>query len=707
MRRRESRVNGRTGRSRPARRVRPAGRAVAVAAAAVLLTAIVTSAGATTYWKTDSYAGFLRGTASGVSILESGRVVPGPSLESLDVPVCDYVWSSVSGPRGAVYVTTGTPGKLCRADAGGGRVLFEMEDVDFPALALGWGGDVFVGTAPGGAVYRVDADGDAELFYETGQNYIWAMAFSERHGLLIGTGEEATVVALDERGNARTLGGPADLNVVTLAVVGDRVLAGTGGDGLLLDVTPGGETRVLYDTRYDEVSGIVAADDGTLLFSASTISVDQVLDEMADPSVPFGEGAVYRATDGGAYEIWRSPESPVVSLGLTPSGAVVAGTGSDGRVYAVEPGVHGLVADLDEAEILSIVAVGDATVVTTGTPGAVHRLEGPAAGGVYESRVFDAVTSATWGSCLATADRGDEIDISTRSGSLETPDATWSEWVPLEDGKVASPASRFLQWRAKFDSAAGTALRGVEIAYLRENVPPEVVSVIVSRAGEGFSPNGFGNGQATQTLASGLEVTYSLDAGGRDVPGVPPVARGMRTVEWDAFDPNGDELVFDLYVQSEDDDVWWLMEEGLDRSAHTWDSYSMPDGRYRMRVVASDLPANTSGSHAEAEGHSGEFVIDNTPPTVGAVKLSASGMGAVVTVDAGDAMSPIAAIEVSVDYGEWLPAHAADGMFDGLSEGGALELEELARGDHAVAVRAFDRAGNVGVRRVVVGLRSP
>jgi len=678
---------------------------VALTALAIASCGSVASAVETTYWRTDSYTGFLRGTAAGVAILESGRVVPGASMTALDVPDCDYVWSAAVGTRGEVYVTTGTPGSLCRADVSGGRVLLSMDDVDLPALAVGWGGDVFVGTAPGGEVYRVAPDGDSELFYETGENYIWAMAFSPEHGLIVGTGEAAVVIALDSDARARTLAQPTDLNIVTLVVDGERVFAGTGGDGLLLDVTPGGDARVLYDTRYDEVSGIVADTDGSLLFSASSISMEQALDEMADPSVPLGEGAVYRTTAGGAYEVWRSGEAPVVSLGRTPDGAVVAGMGSSGRVFAIEPGAHGLLADLDEAEALSIIAAEGGTIVTTGTPGGAYRLErGTSGEGSYESRVFDAVTSAIWGSCLVTADDAGHISVETRSGSIEHPDHSWSDWTSLEDGRVASPASRFLQWRATFDGGAGreTSLRAVEIAYLRENVPPQVVSVTVSEAGRGFSTNGLGNDTATQTLPSGLEVTYSMNAVERSAVGLPAVARGLRTVEWDAFDPNGDELTFDVYVRHEDESEWWLMEGDLDRPFHTWDSYSMPDGRYRIRIVASDRPGNPPTSAFDAEGTSGAFAIDNTPPTIGAIDLESGRDGATLTVSVDDASSPLAAVEVSVDYGEWERVHPGDGMYDGRSEEGRLVLSGLADGEHAVAVRAFDRPGNVGVRRVVL-----
>jgi hypothetical protein len=269
---------------------------------------------------------------------------------------------------------------------------------------------------------------------------------------------------------------------------------------------------------------------------------------------------------------------------------------------------------------------------------------------------------------------------------------------------VASPAARFLQWRARFGDRAGEgdALRSVEIAYLRENVPPQVVSVTISEAGSGFSTGGRGSDSATQTLPSGIEVTYSLSQPDRAAEGLPPVARGLRTVEWDAFDPNGDTMTFDLSVREEGDDVWSPMAKELEQPVYTWDSYSMPDGDYRVRVVASDRPDNPGGSAFEAEGVSGIFVIDNTPPSVGRILLSAGDVGGILTVEVEDAASPLAAIEVSIDYGDWQRVFPADGMYDAPAETGRLELPGLSAGGHAVAVRAFDRPGNVGVRRAAV-----
>ena len=65
----------------------------------------------------------------------------------------------------------------------------------------------------------------------------------------------------------------------------------------------------------------------------------------------------------------------------------------------------------------------------------------------------------------------------------------------------------------------------------------------------------------SQTLPSGIEVTYSLSVAEQSIEGTPPVARGLRTVEWDAFDPNGDLMSFDLYVGLDIADRQGLLED--------------------------------------------------------------------------------------------------------------------------------------------------
>ena len=68
-------------------------------------------------------------------------------------------------------------------------------------------------------------------------------------------------------------------------------------------------------------------------------------------------------------------------------------------------------------------------------------------------------------------------ELWTRSGNVEQPVRGWSDWEPLKDGVVASPAGRFLQWKAVL--AADGAIGSVGVNYLPVNAAPVVDEVVV------------------------------------------------------------------------------------------------------------------------------------------------------------------------------------------------------------------------------------
>ncbi len=691
--------------------------AAALASAATLCTPAPDAlAVSTSFWKTDSFATAEEGHLKGTSILRDGRIVLSPELERLDTPEAQYVWAGEGVGDGVVVAVAGTPGVVIGLGDGDPVEFLSLETADFPAMVVSPAGDIFVGTAPGGEVYLITPDGESRLFFETGEGYIWSMAFSTDHGLLVGTGDDAKVYAVDGDGRGTVVYESDDASISALAVLGGSVLAGTSIDGLLLDITPGGDTRVLYDTWYEEISGVVGDADGTIFFAATSVSLEDVLggngNGNGDYGSGFGEGAVFRITPGGAaVELWRSQYAPVTSLGLSPGGSILAGTGSGGRIYAVGyDGAADLIAELEGEEVLSIRGAGDA-IVTVGAPGGVYRMGPDAArSGEYESEAFDARATSTWGELAWKADvpAGAGVELFARSGNTGDPDETWSEWVPVEGkggGQIACPAARFLQWKAvlsRGSRGAGPELLSVEAAYLRENLPPLVSSVILHEPGDIVTgPAGGTNGSsASQMLPGGVEVTYSLDPAAPADRELHVLLRGMRTASWEALDPNGDALSFDLFLKSDDEDDWKLIEKGvLRRTLHTWDTAAMTDGVYRLKVRATDRPANPKESALAASAESQPFTVDHTPPEFTRVDVSSSAGMLTVSGVVTDAASQVMFVDVSVDYGAWKPAFADDGMFDSRSESFRLVVEGLEEGEHAVSVRAADRSGNPVVVR--------
>lgn len=692
------------------------GRSTARTALAAAFVAVVLAGSAspvsTSFWRVATFGAMKAGSFDGTSLTHDGRVVLAPEVEPAGVPEVRYVWGGVWGNDGALVVTTGTPGVVYALGGAEPRVLLADETADFPAMAASPSGDVYVGSAPGGAVYRIRPDGSNELFFESGEDYVWSMAYSDEHGLLVGTGDLARVYAVGADGTGSLIYDSDDTSITALAAFDGMVLAGTGLDGLLLDVTPGRDLRVLYDTSFDEITGITRRPDGTVCFSASTVLLDDVILDPSRQNGGLGEGSVYRTTEaGGAAELWHSPDSPVTALGLMPDGALLAGTASGGLVYRIDPdGGTGVLLELPGEEVLAI-GGGERVVVATGLPGGAHVIgAGVSSRGEYLSDVLDSRSTSTWGRLSARADvpPGSGIEFQSRSGNTEVPGDTWSEWSAAGGaggGQVTSPGARFLQWRASLERGSGGAtpsLRDVEVAYLRENLAPIVGAVTVFEPGDVVTGSAAGgNGSAvTQSLPGGVELTYSVDAPGASRGVLPELIRGMRTASWEALDPNGDALSFELLIRAEDESEWrTLADQVMWRTLHTWDTRSLPDGSYEIRVVASDRPDNPADLALEDSRTGPVFVVDNTPPVIARIEVSDGDGRAVVAGEVTDSASAVSAVDVAVDYGEWMPAFAADGMFDSREESFALEIEDPGPGEHTVAVRAFDRAGNPVVER--------
>jgi hypothetical protein len=69
---------------------------------------------------------------------------------------------------------------------------------------------------------------------------------------------------------------------------------------------------------------------------------------------------------------------------------------------------------------------------------------------------------------------------------------------------------------------------------------------------------------------------------------------------------------------------------------------------------------------------------------------------------AADAASPLRRCEYSLDAASWVPVEAADGVIDSLREKFALDLSNLAPGEHLLVVRAADSANNTGLAKVIL-----
>jgi hypothetical protein len=175
-------------------------------------------------------------------------------------------------------------------------------------------------------------------------------------------------------------------------------------------------------------------------------------------------------------------------------------------------------------------------------------------------------------------------------------------------------------------------------------------------------------------------------------------------LRWKVENPDNDELIYKLWFRQEGDSVWRSLggPDPLGKPEYDWNTDSVPDGRYAIRVWASDEKVTPADRALDHQFESPPFLVDNTKPEIlGLAAHPTTPMR--VTGRAHDAGSVISAIEFAVDGGEWRPAQPDDGLLDERDEAFTIQVpKSLAPGPHIINVRAWDSADNVGSARVEI-----
>src|SRR5450755_2365305 len=123
------------------------------ACAAALCAALAPNAfpSGTATWELNSYADFIRGRFSGLSLSREGRLSLSPKVETLFTSDQPVIWSVAQAPDGTLYAATGHRGRLYRIGRDGkSSLLWTAEQPEIFAIAVDRAGAVYAGTSPDG-----------------------------------------------------------------------------------------------------------------------------------------------------------------------------------------------------------------------------------------------------------------------------------------------------------------------------------------------------------------------------------------------------------------------------------------------------------------------------------------------------------------------------------------------------------------------------
>lgn len=754
----------------------------------LFLAASVLHAEHTRRWLQTTYEEFLKGTAHGVAVRSDGRLELAPKFTLLSDADASYLWSLKLDPKGVLYAAGGSPAKVFRFDSANPSskptTVFESSDLVAQSIAFDSKGTLYVATSPDGKVYRVSSSGEKSVFFDPKSKYIWDLVFDPEGNLYVATGDKGQifVVSPDGQGDVFYTSDEAHLKVLAFDK-NSGLLAGTEPNGRILRISRGksaAEGFVLYETAKREVTALLVAPDGSLYASAigekqhnpgnvmtpvipsnatTTITtgtgstVITSAPQAATPFVAFPpslSSSIYRiASDGAPDEIWASRDDIVYSLGLASDGRVLAGTGNNGAVLAIDGhGVFAQLAKSGSAQITGIARNSTGRVfLCTANPGKVFSL-GPEyePEGTFESRSFDAQLLSQWGRLAWWSPSADgqpaeagvnpnakrsvkpiknsgapRLEFFVRSGNTEEPGKEWSRWFGpyTKPTPVEPPAARFLQWKAVIhDGRPGDGVDWVSLAYLPRNVAPVIDAIAVQDPGV--------RAQATMVISSGQNPTVPLKIPATpNTPNVfiaqstpakfdqPPQGyreKGYQSVLWSAHDDNDDDLRYAIYYRGENEKEWKLLKDKLDQKFYAWDTTTLPDGAYYLKIVASDAPSNPPELARETSRESERFLVDNTPPTIEQLQatLSTTKSGALssqtllVNFIARDSATGIDRAQYSLDGGDWLLLSPAGGVSDNPEQHYEFSIPNSTPGEHTVAVRAYDRFDNVGSAKTTV-----
>jgi hypothetical protein len=643
--------------------------------------------------------------------------------------------------RDNLYVATSPDGKVYKVTPDGQKsVFFEPKTKYIWALAVDSQGALFASTGDKGEVFAVNPDGKGQLFYQSDERHARSLAFDTKGDLLVGTDPNGLILRIEiTRKNAQALPtagasfvvyetNKKEVTSLLLDAAGNLYAASIGEKSRVPSPAPATPAVTPQQT-----SAIILGQSGATFSSTPTPAV-------STPQFPFfpsttGGSEVVKVTpDGSPETLWTSREDLIFSAALSPAGKILLGTGNKGSIVELEgQNVHSSIARTASAQVTSLVSgPGGKIYVATANPGKIFTL-GPGydSEGTFESDTFDAKIFSRWGRLTWWGDNGatqGKVAFYVRSGNTSSPEKNWSPWSgPYKNGageSVTCPPARFAQWKAVFldtDSGGAPNISWISLAYQPKNVAPVIDDIVAQDPGirvQGFAPATLGSGgSGTGGVATPVQLRQPQHHGA-NVPAFPSLAanpegaakppkievppqgyadRGFQSILWSAHDDNDDDLVFSVYFRGEGEKNWRLLKDKITQRFYSWDTTTMPDGAYYLKIVASDSPSNPAGQSLSTERESDRIEIANTPPRIEnlhADPKSPAPNSATLSFDAISSSAAIARAQYSLNAADWQIIFPTGVLSDAPRESYQLQLRDLSPGEHTIAVQVFDRFEN-------------
>ena len=702
----------------------------------------------------SSSADFLSGQTKNIVVDSQGTVQLGRSADTL-VEEFENVWSinSIVISGGTVFVGTSPNGGIYKYSLGKLTKIYpeqktektkpdstQTNDVNdlqaekhlanehIFAMATDLAGRLLAAISGEKAkLLRIEADKTEIISEPNDAKYIFAITTDDTGNIFLGTGPEGKLYMLDPLANAKEpqlVYDSLDKNILSLSPGPDGSLyAGSDSRGLVYKINPTTKTAtVLFDSDLPEITALLFEPDsenGNLYAAATSAKIVQdqtkfaaqqpsagrpeLLTQPKDASTPQNTLKLEIANtkekpDDNADQKQPPPPKPPKPTQasyvhkISREGFVtdifsetavffclarhddnlLVGTGNSAQLFTIDPDLEqqAIIYQDEKASQITAIAVADNDIyLGTANPAKLIKLTDRfASEGTYTSPLIDAGQPAKWGNLQIKAEipQGCKVLAASRSGNVkDINDPTFSQWTdPVQVTgpiQLKCPLGRFCQYKLIFKSTDGRQtplVREVAAASSVPNLAPKVELVTVSR----------------------IET---------------PDKSGVFKIGYKAKDDNNDKLIYKIDFRKIPRTNWIELKDQIEADNFEWDGRTVEDGRYEVRITASDERANTPTTKLNASRISEPVVVDNTAPTIKNYSLSQNGKTVNLKLKISDRLSVIGKLEYTVDSNaEWVGAIPDDLVYDSTQEDFNIVIEDLPAGEHVIAVKISDDLGN-------------
>lgn len=365
----------------------------------------------------------------------------------------------------------------------------------------------------------------------------------------------------------------------------------------------------------------------------------------------------------GGFEVLATTSFLTSDIALAGHGELVIASFDDGKLYRWRDNAVSLVTQIPTGKVTKVFIDGSLYALTSSRPAVSSFSTSAPQRGEYISKPIDFKRFVNFGGIVCSG--SGNFAVQTRSGNTPDPDEDgWSNWSEFKSGgfgDITSPPGQFLQVKIALLESYAYVDR-IAVTYTHFNSSPVIKMLTLAPVNQPDQP-----------------VSYNVNV--------------------QATDPDMDKMNFYVQIQEINEKQWTpLFDQPLLTPNFQINSADLPDGRYRLRVFASDEQSNPGGRLRYSQVESDVFVIDNSAPVVKVDKLD----GGKIRISAFDSTTNIQ--QISIKYSgqnRWYSLTPADKNYDSVRETAEFEADKtLVERGVVVLVKVVDQMNNSTISQV-------